>query len=184
VELLNSMGLYKSGLDVVIYDVLGDVVCGGFGLPLRQGLADEVYIVTSADYLAMYAANNICKGIQRHADRGGSKLGGIIYNVRGSLDDQNLIDEFAAAVGSKVTGAIPSDPLITQSELYAQTVIEYAGNSASAGRFRELSKAILKKGTPVIPKPLSREELTKTAQRIREETRKKTGTVKRKNGKS
>ena len=124
VELIRRLGVYKSGLDVVIYDVLGDVVCGGFGMPLRQGLAEDVYVVTSADYLAIYAANNICKGIERHAGRGGSALGGIVYNVRGSLDDLELVEEFAAKIGSKVTGSIPSDQLITESELYGQTVIE------------------------------------------------------------
>jgi nitrogenase iron protein NifH len=122
VELLRRLGVYKSGLDVVIYDVLGDVVCGGFGMPLRQGLAEDVYVVTSADYLAIYAANNICKGIERHAGRGGSALGGIVYNVRGSLDDLELVEEFAAKIGSKVTGSIPSDPLITESELYRHRV--------------------------------------------------------------
>jgi len=173
VELLRRLGVYKRGLDVVIYDVLGDVVCGGFGMPLRQGLADDVYIVTSADYLAIYAANNICKGIQRHAGRGGSALGGIIYNVRGSLDNLELVEEFASNIGSTVTGSIPSDPIITESELYGQTVIEYAGDSRAAERFRMLARAILENGVPSVPRPLSRENLSAMAQRIREETRRK-----------
>jgi len=173
VELLRRLGVYKSGLDVVIYDVLGDVVCGGFGMPLRQGLAEDVYVVTSADYLAIYAANNICKGIERHAGRGGSALGGIVYNVRGSLDDLELVEEFAAKIGSKVTGSIPSDPLITESELYGQTVIEYAGESLVAERFRILATSILENGYAAVPKPLTRDSLAVMAQKIREETRKK-----------
>lgn len=173
VELLRRLGVYKSGLDVVIYDVLGDVVCGGFGMPLRQGLAEDVYVVTSADYLAIYAANNICKGIERHAGRGGSALGGIIYNVRGSLDDLELVEEFAASIGSKVTGSIPSDPLIPESELYGQTVIEYAGDSLAADRFRILAASILENENAAVPKPLTRESLAVMAQKIREETRKK-----------
>ena len=173
VELLRRLGVYKSGLDVVIYDVLGDVVCGGFGMPLRQGLAEDVYVVTSADYLAIYAANNICKGIERHAGRGGSTLGGIVYNVRGSLDDLELVEEFAATIGSTVTGSIPSDPLITESELYGQTVIEYAGESLAAERFRILATSILENGSAVVPKPLTRDSLAVMAQKIREETRKK-----------
>lgn len=175
VELLRRLGVYKSGLDVVIYDVLGDVVCGGFGMPLRQGLADDVYVVTSADYLAIYAANNICKGIQRYAGRGGSKLGGIIYNVRGSLDDLNLVEEFASTIGSQVTGSIPSDSLITEAELYGQTVIEYAQESQAADRFRVLARSILENRASAVPKPLSREDLAVMAQRIREETRRKAG---------
>lgn len=167
VELLRRLGVYKSGLDVVIYDVLGDVVCGGFGMPLRQGLAEDVYVVTSADYLAIYAANNICKGIERHAGRGGSALGGIVYNVRGSLDDLELVEEFAAKIGSKVTGSIPSDPLITESELYGQTVIEYAGESLAAERFRILATSILENGYAAVPKPLTRDSLAVMAQKIR-----------------
>jgi nitrogenase iron protein NifH len=173
VELLRRLGVYKSGLDVVIYDVLGDVVCGGFGMPLRQGLAEDVYVVTSADYLAIYAANNICKGIERHAGRGGSALGGIVYNVRGSLDDLELVEEFAAKIGSKVTGSIPSDQLITESELYGQTVIEYAGESQAADRFRILATSILENGSAAVPKPLTRDSLAAMAQKIREEARKK-----------
>jgi len=173
VELLRRLGVYKSGLDVVIYDVLGDVVCGGFGMPLRQGLAEDVYVVTSADYLAIYAANNICKGIERHAGRGGSALGGIVYNVRGSLDDLELVEEFAAKIGSKVTGSIPSDQLITESELYGQTVIEYAGKSQAADRFRILATSILENGSAAVPKPLTRDSLAAMAQKIREEARKK-----------
>jgi nitrogenase iron protein NifH len=172
VELLNRLGVYKSGLDVVIYDVLGDVVCGGFGMPLRQGLANDVYVVTSADYLAIYAANNICKGIQRYAGRGGSALGGIIYNVRGSLDDLGLVEEFAAKIGSKVIGTIPSDPMIQESELYGQTVIEHAPDSPAADRFRILARSILENGSTAVPKPLSRENLAIMAQKIREENRK------------
>ena len=173
VELLRRLGVYKSGLDVIIYDVLGDVVCGGFGMPLRQGLAEDVYVVTSADYLAIYAANNICKGIERHAGRGGSALGGIVYNVRGSLDDLELVEEFAAKIGSKVTGSIPSDQLITESELYGQTVIEYAGESQAADRFRILATSILENGSAAVPKPLTRDSLAAMAQKIREEARKK-----------
>jgi len=106
IDLLKKMGVYDVfDLDVVIYDVLGDIVCGGFGMPLRRGLADDVFIVTSADYLSIYAANNICKGINRHARRDGSPLGGIVYNVRGAIDDLTLVEEFAQSVGSKVIGA-------------------------------------------------------------------------------
>jgi len=171
VDLLKRLGVYEEGFDVIIYDVLGDVVCGGFGMPLRQGLADDVFIVSSADYLAIYAANNICRGIERHAGRKGSHLGGIVYNVRGAIDDQNLVKEFARTVGSKVIGSIPSDPLITESELYGKTVIEYAPDSAIAESFRKLASAILDNEESVTPKPLSKEKLAELAQRIRIKTR-------------
>ncbi len=171
VDLLKSLGVYDRDLDLIIYDVLGDVVCGGFGMPLRKGLADNVFIVTSADYLAIYAANNICKGIERHASRKGSPLGGIVYNVRGAIDDPELVGEFAGSVGSKVVGAIPNDSLISESEIYGKTVIEYMPDSIIADRFRELAGAILEDGSGVTPQPLSKEKLAELARRIREKTR-------------
>ncbi len=171
VDLLKRLGVYEEDLDLIIYDVLGDVVCGGFGMPLRQGLADNVFVVTSADYLAIYAANNICKGIERHAARKGSPLGGIIYNVRGAIDDPELVREFAGGVGSEVVGSIPNDPLITESEIYGKTVIEYKPDSPIADRFRELGATIFENGGGVVPQSLTREKLSELARRIREKTR-------------
>ncbi len=175
VDLLKRLGVYEEDLDLIIYDVLGDVVCGGFGMPLRQGLADNVFVVTSADYLAIYAANNICKGIERHAVRKGSPLGGIVYNVRGAIDDFELVREFAGGVGSEVVGAIPNDPLITESEIYGKTVIEYKPDSPIADRFRELGTTIFENESGIVPQSLSREKLAELAQRIREKTREAAG---------
>ena len=173
VEFLKQMEIFeKFKPDVVIYDVLGDIVCGGFGMPLREGLADEVYIVTSADYLSIYAANNICRGINRHARRGGSLLGGIIYNARGVIDDLALVEEFAQSIGSKVIGAIPTSPLIAECEVLARTTIENNPDSEIAARFRELAMRILENGERVIPKPLPREKLVELARKIREKERK------------
>ena len=172
VDLLKRLGLYdESNIDVIIYDVLGDIVCGGFGMPLRRGLADDVFIVTSADYLAIYAANNISKGIHRHASREGSPLGGIVYNVRGAIDDLALVEEFARSVGSKVIGAIPTDTTIMECEIYAKTAIEYKPDSKIADMFRNLATAIYENKETVSPTPLSKVELAKLAQRIRQKTR-------------
>lgn len=172
IDLLKKMGIYDGfDLDVVIYDVLGDIVCGGFGMPLRRGLADDVFIVTSADYLSIYAANNICKGINRHARRDGSPLGGIVYNVRGAIDDLTLVEEFAQSVGSKVIGAIPSDTTIMECEIYAKTVIEQSPDSEIADMFRHLATSIYENKETVSPTPLSKEELAELAQRIRQKTR-------------
>ena len=84
INLLEQLGAYDEGenLDYVFYDVLGDVVCGGFAMPIREGKAKEVYIVASGEMMAMYAANNICKGVRKFADSGGVRLGGIICNSR------------------------------------------------------------------------------------------------------
>ena len=173
IDLLKKLGIYDAfDLDVVIYDVLGDVVCGGFGIPLRRGLADDVFIVTSADYLSIYAANNICKGIARHASREGSPLGGIVYNVRGAIDDIALVKEFAARAGTKIMGAIPNDPTIMENEIYAKTTIEYKPKSEIAGIFRVLATVIYENKKTVSPIPLSKEDLADLAQRIREKARK------------
>ena len=171
VELLKKIGAFEAfNPDIVIFDVLGDVVCGGFGMPLRQGLADEVYIVTSADYLSIYAANNICKGISRHTSRGGSPLGGIIYNVRGGLDDMALVEEFAKSVGSRIVAAIPNDPVIMESEIFAQTTVAYRPSSGIAERFRGLASTIMASQTAVSPEPLARKDLSELARRIRQRT--------------
>ncbi len=159
--------------DIVIYDVLGDVVCGGFAMPLRRGLADEVYIVTSADYLALYAANNICKGISEFANKGGSPLGGIIYNVRGMLDEADVVYNFAEKIGSQVIGHIPNAHEIAEAEIDGNTVIAYDGNTDIANLFRELALRIYNNKLTSVPKPLSPEEMMKIGQEIRKRTKEK-----------
>jgi len=172
VELLKRIGVFKKyELDVVIYDVLGDIVCGGFGMTLRKGMADQAIIVTSADYLAMFAANNICKGIARYADRGGTPLGGFIYNVRGAVDDFELVDEFAGMAGSRIIGSIPGNRAITENEIYGQTTIERQPGSEIARKFADLAENILENGDRVIPTPLASQELTSMARRISEKAR-------------
>ncbi|NQE45090.1 Nitrogenase iron protein [ANME-1 cluster archaeon GoMg2] len=159
--------------DVVIYDVPGDVVCGGFAMPLRKGLADAVYIVTSADYLAIYAANNICRGISEFANKGGSLLGGIVYNVRGMLDEEDVVRDFAEKVGSQVIGHVPNAHQIAEAEIDGNTVIEYAPDSEIAALFRELAVRIYENELTSAPKPLSSEEMRIVGKVIRERTKEK-----------
>lgn len=157
--------------DVVIYDVLGDVVCGGFAMPLRMGLAEDVYIVTSADYLSLYAANNICKGIEAFADRGGSLLGGIIYNVRGIFDAEDVVRNFAFKIGSQIIGKIPHSHLFAEAEVEGKTIIEYAPESELANLFREIATRIYENKVRCKPKPLSSIEMSKIASIIRTRVR-------------
>ena len=169
VELLKRIGVFDEYKpDVVLYDILGDIVCGGFGMTLRKGMADEAIIVTSADYLSIYAGNNICKGIARYADRQGTPLGGFVYNVRGVVDDLGLVEEFANLIGARVIGAIPGDMAITENEIYAQTTIERQPDSDIARKFRDLADRIIENRERVAPKPLKKEELVSLARRIRE----------------
>ena len=152
--------------DVVIYDVLGDVVCGGFAMPLRQGLADDVYIVTTCDPMAIYAANNICKGIKRFADRGEVFLGGIIYNGRSVVDEPTIIEGFAARLSAKIMGKIPMSVLIPRAEIRRKTVLEYAPDSEIADIFRDLALALYEAEDRIIPKPLSDVELDEINEEI------------------
>ena len=171
IDLIHRIVLDKLEPDIIFYDILGDIVCGGFGMNLRKGFADQAIIVTSSDYLAVFAANNICKGIYRYADRSGTPLGGLIYNVRGLLDDINLVEEFAEGIGSQIIGNMKSSHSIMESEIYAQTVIEREPESATAEAFRALAKKVINNTDCVSPRPLTDEKLAELAQKIRERTR-------------
>jgi len=176
VDLLKRSGIFDQYKpDVVIYDILGDIVCGGFGMNLRKGMADQAIIVTSADYLSIYAANNILKGILRYAERGGTRLGGFIYNVRGTIDDLELVKNFVKKAGSKIIGTVPSSEKIVESEIYGQTVVERYPDSDIAKRFRKIAEEILENRDTVKPNPLSAEELSSLAKRIREKAKKHFG---------
>ena len=160
VDMLDRLGVFNDlNPDTVIYDVLGDVVCGGFAMPLRKGLADDVYIVTTCDPMAIYAANNICKGIKRFANRGTVSLGGIIYNGRSVVVEPSIVDGLAERLGTKVMGRVPMSLLVPRAELRRKTVIEYAPDSEIADTFRDLATTICENEDRVMPDPLSDDEL-------------------------
>ena len=172
-DLLKRIGVFSEYQpDVVIYDILGDIVCGGFGMTLRKGMADQAIVVTSADYLAIFAANNICKGIARYADRMGTPLGGFVYNVRGAIDDVDLVSEFGRQTGGRIIGAIPGNLDITENEIFGQTTIERQPDSDIAQKFRELATQILDNNDRITPTPLENENLIALAKRLRERARK------------
>lgn len=153
-NLLDKLETFSDDLDVIIYDVLGDVVCGGFAVPLREDFADEVYIVTSGEYMALYAANNICKGIKKLK----SNLGGIICNCRGIENEVEIVNAFAEKIGSRVIGIIPRSKLVQKSEIDAKTVVEKFPGSDQAELYRELAGTIYNNQTFVIPEPMGIEE--------------------------
>ena len=154
IGLLDKLGTFSEDIDIIIYDVLGDVVCGGFAVPLREDFADEVYIVTSGEYMALYAANNICRGIKKLK----SNLGGIVCNCRGIENEVQIVNEFARKVGSKVIGIIPRSEMVQKSEIDAKTVIEKFGESEQAELYRKLSKSIYLNEDFVIPDPMGVDE--------------------------
>ena len=149
-NLLEKLGVFSDTLDLIIYDVLGDVVCGGFAVPLREDYADEVYIVTSGEYMALYAANNIGKGIKKLK----GKLGGIICNCKGLTNEEEIVSEFAERVGTKVIGVIPRSELVQKSEYEAKTVIEKFPNSEQSKSYKKLIKDICENTDFIIPKPM------------------------------
>ena len=164
VNLLEQLGAYDTNLfetDYVFYDVLGDVVCGGFAMPMREGKAQEIYIVVSGEMMAMYAANNICKGIVKFAEAGGVRLGGLICNSRKVDNEQNMIEEFAKKLGTQMIHFVPRENMVQRAEINRKTVIEFEPSHAQADEYRALAKKIDQNQLFVIPKPLEIEELEK-----------------------
>ena len=166
VETLDKLGLFDEEWDVTIYDVLGDVVCGGFAVPIREGFARTIYVVTSGEFMPLYAANNICKGIARFGERGGARLGGIIHNARGAEDDAGVVREFAESVGSSVVGNIPRNDLILKAETEMKTVIEAYPKSDIAARFIDIAGRILENRDGVVPRALSDEKIDELGKKI------------------
>jgi len=153
INLLNNQGLNMSDFEYVFFDVLGDVVCGGFAVPMREGFAQSIYIVTSGELASLYAANNIAKGLRSHSSVKG-KLAGIIGNERGTKKERELIAAFAQKLGTEMVAFIPRSEIVQQAELESQTVIEYAPNSELAGIYRSLAQKIEQNKTPVVPTPM------------------------------
>jgi nitrogenase iron protein NifH len=159
INMLESLGAYTEDLDYVFYDVLGDVVCGGFAMPIREGKAQEIYIVASGELMAMYAANNICKGIKKYAKSGGVRLGGIICNSRKVDGELELLTAFAEKLGSQLIHFVPRDNVVQRAEINRKVVIAYEPECNQAGEYRALAKAIDENELFVIPTPMEQEEL-------------------------
>ncbi len=161
INLLEQLGAYSEsiGLDYAFYDVLGDVVCGGFAMPIRDGKAKEIYIVVSGEMMAMYAANNICKGIVKFAEGGGVRLGGLICNSRKVDKEVDLIEALAERLGTQMIHFVPRDNVVQRAEINRKTVIDFEPAAAQADEYRALAKAIDENTMFVIPKPIPMEEL-------------------------
>jgi len=159
INFLEENGAYTPDLDFVFYDVLGDVVCGGFAMPMREKKAQEIYIVTSGEMMAMYAANNICKGIVKYAVSGGIRLGGLICNSRKVDREYELIMALAERLGTQMIHFVPRDNIVQRAELKRTTVIEHAPDSAQADEYRVLARKISENRNLVIPTPLTMDEL-------------------------
>ena len=147
------------GVDVVVYDVLGDVVCGGFAQPIREGYAREIYLICSGAFMSIYAANNIAKAIRRLSRQGQTGLAGVIGNSSGNEQfEKGVLSHFAETLGSKLVHFIPRSPVIQACEVESKTVLEHSPQSPEAEAFRELAQQVIDNDHKVIPKPI--EELS------------------------
>lgn len=140
-EELDAYEVYQP--DVVLYDVLGDVVCGGFAMPIRGGYADEVCIVTSGEMMSLYAASNIAGAVNGMGKRGYASLRGLILNAKNIENEQELVDKAAAEIGIPVLYRLPRDPSVQQAEDQGQTVVEALPESPMALEYRRLAKLLL-----------------------------------------
>jgi nitrogenase iron protein NifH len=160
VQFLKQLKVFDDlDLDYVIYDVLGDVVCGGFAVPIREGIAEHVFTVSSADFMAIYAANNLFKGIQKYSNSGGALLGGIIANSINAPYAREIINDFAERTKTQVVEYVPRSVTVTQSELKGQTTIEAFPDSEQAKLYQRLAKKIADHTESKTPAPLEIQEL-------------------------
>jgi len=159
ISMLEQLEAYTDDLDYVFYDVLGDVVCGGFAMPIREGKAKEIYIVASGEMMALYAANNICKGIAKYAATGEVRLGGIICNSRNVDNELELLRAFTKELNTQLIYFVPRNNIVQQAEIRKKTVIEYKPESSQAEVYRELAKKIDENTMFTIPTPMTQERL-------------------------
>ena len=158
INFLEEEGAYED-LDFVSYDVLGDVVCGGFAMPIREGKAQEIYIVTSGEMMAMYAANNIARGILKYAHSGGVRLGGLICNSRNVNREVELIEELADRLGTQMIHFVPRSKQVQEAELRRMTCLQFSPDHAQSKEYRTLAKKIEENTNLVIPTPITMDEL-------------------------
>jgi len=143
-QLLEDLGAYdRFSPDVVLYDVLGDVVCGGFAMPIREGYADKVFVVTSGEMMALYAASNIVSAVRRFEKRGYARMGGLILNKRNVENEDELVRKAAEEMETEVLCTIPRDKAVQQAEQVGKTVVEALPESEMAEHFRVLAGKVL-----------------------------------------
>ena len=140
---LKAYEIYRP--DIVLYDVLGDVVCGGFAMPLRGEYADMVFIVTSGEMMSMYAASNIAQAVKNFSTRGYARYGGLIVNLRNVKNEMELVENLARETSGEIVCVIPRDSAIQQGEEHGKTVMQELPDSEIAGCFRRLAKRVLER---------------------------------------
>lgn len=150
---LKAFDVYS--VDAVIYDILGDVVCGGFAQPIRAGYAQEIYLLCSGSFMSIYAANNIAKGIRRLSRQNETGLAGVVCNSSGNeAFERKVIAEFAEILGTEMVDFIPRSPVIQSCEVEGTTVLEHSPEGPEAEVFRNFAAKVIDNTSRVIPTPI------------------------------
>jgi nitrogenase iron protein NifH len=149
----------KLELDAMLYDVLGDVVCGGFTMPIKRGHAKEIYIVTSGEMQSLFAACNISKAVARFAQRSGVRLGGIVGNLRNMENEREVLERFAARLGTQIVGFVPYSEKIKAASGRGETLFQYAPDSPECDAMRQLADNLYNNEFMAIPEPMSFDDL-------------------------
>ena len=137
---LNLIEKYKP--DFILYDVLGDVVCGGFAMPIRNGYADDLYVVTSGEMMALYAANNIIEAVSDNASSGYAKFKGLIVNKKNIENEDEIVSKAAKEMNANVFFTLPSDKIVQEAEKLNKTVVEAFNKSEMSDLYMDLARKI------------------------------------------
>lgn len=155
IEFLKKVSKVLDETDLTLYDVPGDIVCGGFSAPIRKGLVTQAYIITSGEYMPIYAANNICRGLKRL----NTPLAGVICNSREASGEREIVGKFARELGSEMVAFIPKDPIVQRCERKGVSVIEGAPESDIADIYRKLAEHVYGDSMPRHPNPIDDDRL-------------------------
>jgi len=155
IQKLKNISKALEEADLIIYDVPGDIVCGGFVAPIRKGLVTEAYVLTSGEYMPLYAANNICRGLSKI----NTPLSGVICNARDVSREEEIVRRFAVEIGSDLIAFIPKEQIVQDCERDGYSVMEKAPDSGIAQVYRNLARAIMSRSTTVMPVALTDERL-------------------------
>ena len=140
-EELEAFETYKP--DIVIYDVLGDVVCGGFAMPIRGGYAKDVYVVSSGEMMSLYAANNIASAIRNFGKRGYARLRGLVLNAKNIENEREIVEKAVQEIGTQIVSYVSRSSEIQEAENQGGTVFEFLTDSVMQGVYNELADRIL-----------------------------------------
>lgn len=154
-ETLETLAVFTMDWDLIVYDVLGDVVCGGFSLPMRKKCVDQIFVVTSAELMSLYAANNIMKSVARYSETGRPLLGGLIHNRAGQKSAAKVVECFAALSKTRLVASVPLSDALRCADYCKATVFEQQEAEHMAAIFLSLSEAIADLPDGMMPQPLA-----------------------------